>query len=215
MKWQYSCEARPTPPAPACRSTSWPEAGRAASSDMCTVHHVVGKVQACSNESESVMAAIRRASDLDREASAARPCPSAASPTFRCEMPEPTADTMAAQSAPGGPGSPGYTPSTLSTSRKLRPTALTWRRVSPATGSSSSAPICGTMRKLLTAPRASKCIRIGPPSDCAASASRGTRRDTSVLTATSGSSFLPARAARETAPSASQTAGRPAEVTSR
>ena len=39
--------------------------------------------------------------------------------------PGPRAVTMPEQSPPGGPGSPGYMSSTFSTSRKLRPMALT------------------------------------------------------------------------------------------
>eukprot|EP00962_Isochrysis_galbana_P061715 scaffold42874_cov433-Isochrysis_galbana.AAC.1 len=60
----------------------WPARGAAARSDMWTVHHVVGSVHACSIESDLSIAAIRRASDLESEASAARPWPRAASPTF-------------------------------------------------------------------------------------------------------------------------------------
>eukprot|EP00967_Tisochrysis_lutea_P138643 scaffold250610_cov30-Tisochrysis_lutea.AAC.12 len=46
------------------------------------------------------------------------------------------------------------------------------------------------MRKLLTAPRASKCSLIGPPMDCAAGASRGTRSAPSQM-AISGSAWGP------------------------
>eukprot|EP00967_Tisochrysis_lutea_P022752 scaffold25972_cov32-Tisochrysis_lutea.AAC.1 len=58
------------------------------------------------------------------------------------------------------------------------------------------------MRTLPIAPRASKCMWIGPPSDCAALARRGTRR-WSPHTASSGSTAFPER---DSAAAASNTA---------
>eukprot|EP00967_Tisochrysis_lutea_P138642 scaffold250610_cov30-Tisochrysis_lutea.AAC.11 len=78
---EYSPAAKPTPPAPACSSAWWPVCGRAAKSDMCTVLHVVGNVQACSNESDLSIEASKRESLLEIEARAARPWPRAASST--------------------------------------------------------------------------------------------------------------------------------------
>ena len=52
-------------------------------------------------------------------------CPQTANLHYLCWLLLPAAVTMPAQSPPGSPGSPGYMPSTLSTSRKLRPTAVT------------------------------------------------------------------------------------------
>mmetsp|Transcript_11410 Transcript_11410/g.37365 ORF Transcript_11410/g.37365 Transcript_11410/m.37365 type:complete len:211 (-) Transcript_11410:1009-1641(-) len=63
------------------------------------------------------------------------------------------------------------------------------RRASPLTGMLVSGG-WATTRKLETAPRASKCSLIGPPSACAAGARRGTRR-TPSLTDISGSECWP------------------------
>mmetsp|Transcript_2612 Transcript_2612/g.8483 ORF Transcript_2612/g.8483 Transcript_2612/m.8483 type:complete len:234 (+) Transcript_2612:53-754(+) len=131
-----------------------------------------------------------------------------------CEpAPSPNAATTPAQSEPGGPGSPGYTPSTLSTSRKLRPTA----RTCSSTCGCSMAGIspCGTMRKLLIAPRASKCSRIGPVVESGASARRGTRRTRSPTATSSSSASPPTKLAREASSSASPTDLRLAAATSR
>eukprot|EP00967_Tisochrysis_lutea_P138639 scaffold250610_cov30-Tisochrysis_lutea.AAC.8 len=122
---------------------------------MCTVHHVVGSVHACSNESDLSIAASKRGSLREIDASAAKPWPRAASPTVKWRSDGPVAATWAAQSLPGGPGSPGYAPRTLSTSRKLSPTARTCSLTSPLAGADGSSS-CATKRRLLMAPRASK-----------------------------------------------------------
>ena len=57
-----------------------------------------------------------------------------------------------AASPPGGPGSPGYSPSTLSTSRKLRPAART-ATSAPDGGSADEKAGCASSRRLPMEPR--------------------------------------------------------------
>eukprot|EP00966_Prymnesium_polylepis_P106296 2462333-Prymnesium_polylepis.4 len=87
--------------------------------------------------------------------------PNTAASTARRAI-SPTTSIHPAVSSPGGPGSPGYSPSTLSTSRKLRPTARTRTRISACTGV-DVASCCGSMKRLLRAPREWKCNRISLP----------------------------------------------------
>ena len=82
--------------------------------------------------------------------------------------------TMPAASPPGGPGSPGYSPSTLSTSRKLRPTARTRKSTSASRREAMAG--CGSRKRLLMAPRAWKCSRTRPSEDGGAVVRRGRRR---------------------------------------
>ena len=125
--------------------------------------------------------------------------PSAGSPTGSAEMQHrwavaPVSWTRPAQSPPGGPGSPGYSPSTLSTSRKLSPTARTLSSTSDAL-SSAAKPGCASSFRFVIAPRPGSRSRTGPRRASGRGARRGTRaavparRGGSVLrrSATSGS----------------------------
>eukprot|EP00962_Isochrysis_galbana_P054269 scaffold25783_cov118-Isochrysis_galbana.AAC.1 len=99
-----------------------------------------------------------------------------------CLIPRPTPHTSAAQSVPGGAESSPRRPSTLSTSRKLRPTARTRSFTPPSSGWVGGCQ-SGTTHNLSNEPRASKCSVTGPAIECGASASRGTRHVASSSTA--------------------------------
>eukprot|EP00962_Isochrysis_galbana_P061124 scaffold36275_cov154-Isochrysis_galbana.AAC.32 len=159
------------------------------------------------------MAAVRRPSVRAMDASEPLAAsPSTASPGFRCAKVLLNATTCAAQSLPGGPGSPGYEPSTFRTSRKLRPTARTCNSTCGRLMAGSSP--WATMRRLLIAPRASKCRRIGPVVDKGASVRRGTRR-TPAPTATSISTASPTSPLRAASEKVSPADMRVADTTSR
>ena len=91
--------------------------------------------------------------DLACGAGPAQPHPAARLPGRRCCTALPQRMTMPAQSLPGGPGSPGYMPSTLSTSLKLTPTALT--PTSTSCGRSLTRPLAssGWVARLAREPR--------------------------------------------------------------
>eukprot|EP00964_Phaeocystis_antarctica_P116837 scaffold80720_cov71-Phaeocystis_antarctica.AAC.8 len=127
----YSTATSPTPPAAAWISAACPRRSCAPPSAACTVLHVIGSVHAASKESAAGLGASHAAGPRATLARLATLIPSAASPVRRCAepVPAPTCETRPAQSPPGAPGSPGYSPSTLSTSRKLSPTAHTCRSV--------------------------------------------------------------------------------------
>eukprot|EP00962_Isochrysis_galbana_P058651 scaffold31815_cov118-Isochrysis_galbana.AAC.6 len=103
----YSTATRPTPPAPACSSSTEPAAGVHDSRAVCTVLQVVGSVQAPSGESRAGVAASSRASDRASDARAPLAYPSAAHPFVKKVAAPPSATSRTAQSAPGGPASPG------------------------------------------------------------------------------------------------------------
>jgi len=124
-QWAYSTATRPTPPAAAWTSAACPRRSCAPPSAACTVLHVIGSVHAASKESAAGLGASNAAGPRATLARLATLNPSTAAPVRRWAEPRPACRTTPAQSPPGGPGSPGYSPSTLITSRKLRPTART------------------------------------------------------------------------------------------
>mmetsp|Transcript_26139 Transcript_26139/g.72020 ORF Transcript_26139/g.72020 Transcript_26139/m.72020 type:complete len:205 (-) Transcript_26139:81-695(-) len=152
---------------------------------MCTVDHAVGRVHASSAAIHPSITATSRASVRACDASAASAWPTTGAPARMSVVRLPQWATSAAQSLPGIPGSPGYRPSTLSTSRKLSPTARTRKSTAPSTDANASSS-CGTTLKFEMAPRASKCSCTGPQSDFDASKRRGTRTSSPSI-ATSGS----------------------------
>ena len=117
----YSSVLSPTPPAAACtKQTFYPTSVRGVLQRGVRRAPRDGQRRACSNVTEGGELArkqVRR--ELERRAPAI---------LSRCRMRRlrspnaslpPTSAAMPAQSSPGGPGSPGYSPSTLSTSRKV------------------------------------------------------------------------------------------------
>eukprot|EP00964_Phaeocystis_antarctica_P088953 scaffold56656_cov67-Phaeocystis_antarctica.AAC.2 len=121
----YSTATSPTPPAAAWTSAACPRRSCAPPSAECTVLHVIGSVHAASKESAAGLGASHAAGPRATFARLATLNPRTAVPVRKWVAPRPACRTTPAQSAPGGPGSPGYSPSTLTTSRKLRPTART------------------------------------------------------------------------------------------
>merc|ERR1712185_716152 len=115
----YSTALSPTPPAAACTIIELPAQSPARSMAVCVVLHVTGSVHACSKDSVEGLLERKGVAAIATDASGAWP-----RPTVECGS-NGASPTTPAASPPGGPGSPGYSPSTLSTSRKLRPTART------------------------------------------------------------------------------------------
>eukprot|EP00964_Phaeocystis_antarctica_P151496 scaffold119109_cov68-Phaeocystis_antarctica.AAC.6 len=194
----YSTATSPTPPTAAWISIACPRRSCAPPSAACTVLHVIGSVHAASKESAAGLGASHAAGPRVSDArlpTAPAPChppkPTAATPGPRCATPVPTSVTTPAQSSPGGPGSPGYSPSTLSTSRKLSPTACT-RSSACLGGSGASKACCGCTDSWFSEPRPRNCSRIGPERGGGAVASRGTR---TVPRRTSSSGSSPAASA--------------------
>eukprot|EP00964_Phaeocystis_antarctica_P004160 scaffold2240_cov75-Phaeocystis_antarctica.AAC.1 len=112
----YSTATSPTPPAVVCTSVACPWYSCAPPS---AAVHAASKESAAglgTSNAEGPRATLARQATLN---------PSTAVPVRRWAEPRPACRTTPAQSPPGGPGSPGYSPSTLITSRKLRPTART------------------------------------------------------------------------------------------
>eukprot|EP00966_Prymnesium_polylepis_P214659 4970734-Prymnesium_polylepis.4 len=120
----YSTALRPTPPAAACTMKFRPRWRCDRSRDMWVVLQVTGSVHACSKVNGSGLGASDMSSVRARDARGACARPNAGRPSDWPELMVPD------ESPPGGPGSPGYSPSTLRTSRKLRPTARTASRTS-------------------------------------------------------------------------------------
>eukprot|EP00966_Prymnesium_polylepis_P076388 1770531-Prymnesium_polylepis.2 len=120
----YSTAFSPTPPAAAWITMQWLQRCLPCAIATCDVLHTTGRVDTSSNVSAAGLRVIIRVDVQARDASGASATPNTASPTV-CFVNTPAALRMPAASLPGGPGSPGYSPSTLSTSRKLRPTART------------------------------------------------------------------------------------------
>eukprot|EP00966_Prymnesium_polylepis_P153009 3534734-Prymnesium_polylepis.1 len=125
-------------------------------------------VDACSNESTVGFGASSNGDARAKHARGACASPTTVLPMAMC-VPEPLLCTTPDESFPGGPGSPGYSPITLSTSRKLRPTARTRTTTSAASATSSWA----SRYRLVIAPRAWKFSRTRPSGIAGAFASRG------------------------------------------
>eukprot|EP00965_Chrysotila_dentata_P149891 4950035-Pleurochrysis_carterae.AAC.1 len=145
----YSSALSPTPPAAACTRMRCAHRSAALRSEMCTVLHVTGSVDASSKESACGLGATSSARAYARHASGDSPMPKTLSPTHSRDAAP--SSTSPPKSAPGGPGSPGYSPSTLSTSRKLSPMARTRTTTLPSGGGGSAG--CGSRRRLSSAPR--------------------------------------------------------------
>ncbi|GIM02635.1 hypothetical protein Vretimale_7413, partial [Volvox reticuliferus] len=152
-------DARPTPPVAPCTSTRSPGRSPAAlPNTWWAVMKTVGMVAASSKLKQPGIATSvwgLLCTSVPR-LPAARPNTAVPGGSSAASTPSPAATTTPAQSPPGAPGSPGYMPSTLSTSRKLTPTALTLSASLPA-GTAPSSPVmgdgscCGT--RLPSAPR--------------------------------------------------------------
>ena len=124
----------PTPPVAACTrmmgaagAPTTPQS--ACTSMMCAVMQMVGAQAAVSYRTAEGLVDTSGATVAQRVPRAPGATPNTLLPTStRLTSAASTGGactTTPAQSAPGGPGSPGYIPSTLSTSRKLMPTACT------------------------------------------------------------------------------------------
>eukprot|EP00964_Phaeocystis_antarctica_P109117 scaffold73607_cov68-Phaeocystis_antarctica.AAC.1 len=194
---------RPTPPAAVWTSAACPRRSCAPPSAACTVLHVIGSVHADSKESETGLGASNAAGPRATLARLATLNPSTATPVRRWAEPRPACRTTPAQSPPGGPGSPGYSPSTLITSRKLRPTARTCvtcggseRTSSSISESPSGAPKSGwaSSFRLAIAPRdgSRSCKR--PWRTNGSGARRGTRARTGATYRATSGSATPAHA---------------------
>ena len=123
----YSMATMPTPPAAACISSAPSDATQHPPNAMCAVLHADGSVHPCSYASGAGSGTTSHLVVRAQLASGASAYPNDGTTG-------PPVDTVSpAQSPPGGPGVPGYSPRTLSTSRKLRPTARTRRILSPST----------------------------------------------------------------------------------
>eukprot|EP00966_Prymnesium_polylepis_P324017 7380125-Prymnesium_polylepis.2 len=145
----YSTALRPTPPAAACTMMPWSAHSAARSSATWVVLQVIGSVHACSNDRVVGRWASKERGARASDASGACARPKTASPGRTAVESPPV---KPAESAPGGPGSPGYSPSTLSTSRKFRPTART--DSSTSSGATSERRGKTSMKRLPRAPRA-------------------------------------------------------------
>eukprot|EP00964_Phaeocystis_antarctica_P095596 scaffold62036_cov73-Phaeocystis_antarctica.AAC.1 len=170
----YATATSPTPPAAACSSTHCPACSRARPNARCTVLQTVGSVHTASNDRAAGFGASSRASVRALSPSGAYADPKTASAGRSRPAPPPVTAITPAQSLPGGPGSPGYWSSTLSTSRKLSPTACTRSSTSPAGSGPSNAGCCSS-RRLLIAPRACRWSR-APPRSKRVEDRRGTRQ---------------------------------------
>ena len=146
-QWAYSRALRPTPPAAAWMRSPDRTTSCARVRTTCTVHHVTGSVEACSQLSAVGLRANSRASEIVILARGARPMPNTLSGRLAAVLEAP-AISAPEQSLPGGPGSPGYSPSTLSTSRKFSPTARTLSSTSFAEGGDMNAAWLLTTRPL-------------------------------------------------------------------
>ena len=120
----YSTALSPTPPAAAWTIIELPVQSPARSMAACVVLHVTGSEHTRSKDSVEGLAARKGAAAIATDASGAWARPKVEGGSDCASF------TTPAASPPGGPGSPGYSPSTLSTSRKLRPTARTRKSTS-------------------------------------------------------------------------------------
>mmetsp|Transcript_60820 Transcript_60820/g.101046 ORF Transcript_60820/g.101046 Transcript_60820/m.101046 type:complete len:357 (-) Transcript_60820:340-1410(-) len=180
----YSPAFRPMPPAAACTMIEQCACSSARSSDSCTVHHVTGSVHASTNASFAGLLVTNAVAARAKLAIGACPRPKVAVPTI-CGY-EDSLATTPAMSPPGGPGSPGYSPSILSTSRKLRPTACTCTSISASLRGGAEID-CDSRKRLLIAPRAWKCSLTSPyDGNRRAALSRGAEA-AQLSSATSGS----------------------------
>mmetsp|Transcript_15190 Transcript_15190/g.49318 ORF Transcript_15190/g.49318 Transcript_15190/m.49318 type:complete len:348 (+) Transcript_15190:525-1568(+) len=149
----YSVAARPTPPAAAwTRSARRPESRRR-SKPAWTVPQVLTNVLACSKLVADGLRTCKRLSARAREARQPTALPNDAAPIERCPPPPaPRPRTTPEQSVPGSTLGPGYSSSTISTSRKFRPTAHTCSSTSDAASGASNGR-CASTRKSAIAPR--------------------------------------------------------------
>ena len=172
----YSNDASPTPPAPACSKHACLAAVLLMLNAVCDVLHTVGREHACSGDIKLAFRDNRRASARASVARGAVAIPNAMTPygnaTAQLEL---RAVITPAQSPPRGPGSPGYSPSRLSTSRKLSPAACTRSSTSKGANNGPKGG-CGPICRLLTAPRDAKDACTATHSDGRARQSRSACR---------------------------------------
>ena len=130
-----------------------------------TVHQVDGSVETCRAEMHAGRCVISRASVRARTKDERQPAdmPNTSLPRRIRVMPLPVAVTTPAQSLPGSSLGPGYSSSTSSTSRKLRPIALTCISISPSAQVGEAKAVCSRSSIPATAPRYARCAapRVG------------------------------------------------------
>eukprot|EP00964_Phaeocystis_antarctica_P032032 scaffold18119_cov76-Phaeocystis_antarctica.AAC.7 len=121
-----SSATSPMPPVAECSSTRWPARTCASRTEYATVTHNIGSVTASSKLSFRGIRPRQRMSVCSTERSEPGAIPKTRSPSVVCATSAPTASSRPDISRPSGRTVPvGSRPSTLSTSRKLRPAAAT------------------------------------------------------------------------------------------